>query len=114
VTDEHDRAPVDQATIDCWRVNYGLDKRTPAEAAKWWSNTMYAAAPSGCVAALGIALDELEAMRKASTHQSADALDAARYRWLRGADSEVDGCALIYCEDALDAAIDAAMAKEST
>jgi hypothetical protein len=63
MTDPHDREPVDQATIDCWRVNYGLDKRTPAQAAKWWSDTMRGLAPSGCVAALGVALDELEALR---------------------------------------------------
>jgi hypothetical protein len=63
MTDPHDREPVDQATIDCWRANYGLDKRTPAEAAKWWSDNMRGLAPSGCVAALGVALDELEALR---------------------------------------------------
>jgi hypothetical protein len=65
MTDPHDREPVDQATIDCWRANYGLDKRTPAEAAKWWSDNMRGLAPSGCVAALGVALDELEALRAA-------------------------------------------------
>ena len=73
MTDPHDRDPVDQAMIDCWRVNYGLDRRTPAEAAKWWSDTMRGFAPSGCVAALGVALDELAALRK----------DAERYRKLR-------------------------------
>jgi hypothetical protein len=61
--DPHDREPVDQATIDCWRANYGLDKRTPADAAKWWSDNMRGLAPAGCVAALGVALDELEALR---------------------------------------------------
>ena len=61
--DPHDRQPVDQATIDCWRANYGLDKRTPAKAAKWWSESLGGVAPAGCVAALGVALDELEALR---------------------------------------------------
>jgi hypothetical protein len=73
MSDPHDREPVDQATIDCWRANYGLDKRTPAEAAKWWSDSMRGLAPSGCVAALGVALEELAALRK----------DAERYSWLR-------------------------------
>ena len=72
MSDPHDREPVGQATIDCWRVNYGLDKRTPAEAAQWWSDNLRGLAPSGCVAALGVALDELDALRK----------DAARYRHL--------------------------------
>lgn len=72
MSDPHDREPVDQATIDCWRTNYGLDKRTPAEAAKWWGDNLRGLAPSGCVAALGVALDELDALRK----------DAARLEWL--------------------------------
>jgi hypothetical protein len=71
VSDPHDRAPIDQATIDCWRVNYGLDKRTPAQAAKWWSDRLGGFAPSGCVAALGIALDELEALRAAQQEPKA-------------------------------------------
>jgi hypothetical protein len=72
MSDPPDREPVDQSTIDCWRENYGLDKRTPAEAEKWWIDSMRGLAPSGCVAALGVALDELDALRK----------DAERYRWL--------------------------------
>jgi hypothetical protein len=72
MSDPHDREPIDQATIDCWRIKYGLDKRTPADAAKWWHENMRGFAPSGCVAALGVALDELAALRQ----------DAERYRWL--------------------------------
>jgi len=49
--------------IDCWRLNYGLTNRTPAQAAQWWHDNMGGTAPSGCVAALGVALDELDAMR---------------------------------------------------
>ena len=64
MSDPHDREPIDQATIDCWRINYGLDKRTPAEAAQWWHDSMRGFAPSGAVAALGVALDELESLRK--------------------------------------------------
>ena len=73
MSDPHDREPVDQATIDCWRTNYGLDKRTPAQAASWWGDNLRGLAPSGCVAALGVALDELDALRK----------DAERYRWIK-------------------------------
>ena len=115
MSDPHDREPVDQDTIDCWRANYGLDKRTPAEAAKWWSDSMRGLAPSGCVAALGVALDELDALRKA----------AERYRWLRDRayfDGD-EGAATAWCvygtcagdaipthSEDLDAAIDARMA----
>lgn len=73
MSDPHDREPVDQATIDCWRANYGLDKRTPVEAMRYWADTCAGMAPAGAVAALGIALDDLAALRK----------DAERYRKLR-------------------------------
>lgn len=72
--DPHDREPIYQATIDCWRINYGLDKRTPAEAAKWWQDSFHGHAPSGCVAALGVALDELESERKARGAQQVPAV----------------------------------------
>lgn len=65
MSDPHDREPVDQATIDGWRVNYGLDKRTPREAVQWWSDNLGGFAPAGAVAALGVALDELDALRAA-------------------------------------------------
>jgi hypothetical protein len=58
VSDPHDEEPIDQATIDCWRSNYGLDKRSPAEAARWWADNMQGKAPAGAVAALGILLNE--------------------------------------------------------
>lgn len=64
MSDPHDREPIDQATIDCWRVHYGLDKRTPAAAARYWGDTCAGMAPCGAVAALGVALDELEALRE--------------------------------------------------
>lgn len=46
--------------IDCWRANYGLDKRSPEDAARWWDDEC-GMAPAGAVAALGLALRELEA-----------------------------------------------------
>ena len=64
MSDPHEREPVDQATIDGWRINYGLDKRTPAEAAQWWSDRLGGMAPAGAVAALGVALDELAEWHK--------------------------------------------------
>jgi hypothetical protein len=70
--DPHDSEPVSQATIDSWRINYGLDKRNPSQAAQWWCEHAHGMAPAGAVAALGIALDALEAAQK----------DAERYRWL--------------------------------
>ena len=45
----------------------------PAQAAKWWSDNMQCLAPSGCVAALGVALDELEALRAALAQPAATA-----------------------------------------
>lgn len=51
---------IDAETIRVWRINYGLDTRTPAEAMRWWSGEMHGCAPAGAVAALGICLDEIE------------------------------------------------------
>ena len=101
-SDPRDRPPLDQATIDQWRACYGLDKRTPADAARWWSEKGGGAAPYGCAAALGIALDEIDALRK----------DAARYRLVRRGQhwSVVDGIGNALRADELDAAIDAAIA----
>lgn len=65
--------PIDQATIDCWRTNYGLDGRTPLEAAQWWQENMRGFAPSGCVAALGVALAALDEAQK----------HAAYWQWFR-------------------------------
>ena len=64
---------VSKDMIDCWRANYGLDSQTPADAARYWSERFAGMAPAGAVAALGLALAEVEALRK----------DAGRYRWLR-------------------------------
>ena len=50
-------------TISCWRINYGLDTRTPFEAARWWHDKMAGKAPAGAVAALGLALEEIKRLR---------------------------------------------------
>jgi hypothetical protein len=68
MSETHDIEPIQQSTIECWRINYGLDTRTPAEAANWWHASMQGCAPSGCVAALGVALDELERLRQICTN----------------------------------------------
>lgn len=63
---EHERKPpasavrISQESINCWRVNYGLDKRTPAGAMCWWSERANGMAPAGAVAALGLCLQEIE------------------------------------------------------
>ena len=46
--------------IDCWRVNYCLDK-TPHELHEFWGYR----APSGAVLALKAACDEIESLREA-------------------------------------------------
>ena len=45
--------------IDCWRINYGLDK-TPHELCAFWNDRV----PSGAVMALKAACAEIESMRK--------------------------------------------------
>ena len=96
MSDPHDREPVDQATIDCWRINYGLDKRTPAQAAQWWGDNLRGLAPSGAVAALGVALDEIDALRD----------DAGRYRKMRSADMPTRNRLEHYSGAALDLMLD--------
>lgn len=51
--------------IECWKVNYGLDKRSPAEAAQMWQASFMRGAPAGAVAALGLCIQEIERLRKA-------------------------------------------------
>ena len=64
---------IDDKMLSDWRINYGLDTRTPAEAMRWWHDNMDGKAPAGAVAALGLCIDELDRLRA----------DAERYRWLR-------------------------------
>lgn len=58
---------IDDGTIDCWRKNYGLDKRSPEDAARWWAAHWSDMAPAGAVAALGLALQELDELRDCRT-----------------------------------------------
>ena len=56
---------IDAKMLSDWRINYGLDTRTPAEAMRWWHDSMDGKAPAGAVAALGLCIDELERLRAA-------------------------------------------------
>ena len=93
---------VTQGMIDCWRVNYDLDK-TPHDLYAFWG----CEAPSGAVLALKAACDEIQSLRK----------DAERYRkvrdrtktklriWLQ---NDFDGsCTGPFYGEHLDAALDA-------
>jgi len=51
---------ISDETIECWKINYGLDTRNPMDAAKWWSDNFNGMAPAGAVAALGCAIIEIE------------------------------------------------------
>jgi hypothetical protein len=42
-----------------WRINYGLDVRSPRQAAAWWSEQFKGFAPAGAVAALGLCLEKI-------------------------------------------------------
>ena len=64
---------IDAETINCWKLNYGLDNRTPADAMRWWHDNDNGRAPAGAVAALGLCLDEIEAL-KATISRLRDAL----------------------------------------
>lgn len=57
--------PTDQITDDmvaCWRVSYGLDTMTPADAMRWWESSCNGSAPAGAVAALGLCLAERDSL----------------------------------------------------
>lgn len=56
---------IDAKMLSDWRINYGLDTRTPAEAMRWWHDHMDGKAPAGAVAALGLCIDEIERLRAA-------------------------------------------------
>jgi len=108
---------IDDKMLSDWRINYGLDTRTPAEAMRWWHDNMDGKAPAGAVAALGLCIDELDRLRA----------DAERYRWLRGG-KEIPAHSVRWARwevrqwcggywytmfaEQMDAAIDAARGKE--
>ena len=50
--------------IATWRTNYGLDRRTPEEAMRWWSDNNIGQAPAGAVAALGLCLEAIDAWHR--------------------------------------------------
>jgi hypothetical protein len=54
---------ITQDMIDCWRGNYGLDTRSPADAMRYWSDTGAGMSPAGAVAALGLLLEERDRLR---------------------------------------------------
>jgi hypothetical protein len=51
--------------ISCWKTNYGLDKRSPQEAAAAWLERSWCngMVPPGSVAALGLCIQEIERLR---------------------------------------------------
>jgi hypothetical protein len=55
--------PVDETLISDWRINYGLDARSPADAMRWWHQNMDGKCPAGAVAALGLCINEIEHLR---------------------------------------------------
>jgi hypothetical protein len=74
---------LDKETINCWKINYGLDDKTPGEAANWWSDRLDGKAPAGAVAALGVALDEI-ARVTAERDEMAAKLAAVKAAWGTG------------------------------
>jgi hypothetical protein len=56
---------IDDEMICGWRINYGLDEKSPEDAMRWWNDAMDGRAPAGAVAALGLALNEIERLRAA-------------------------------------------------
>jgi hypothetical protein len=121
---------IDHDMIACWKVNYGLDTRTPADAMRYWDERCNGMAPAGAVAALGLCIDEIERLRSERLAFAAECddlrtelaearRDAERYRWLRDVACDVPegigvarfhGCVReeIVWGDDLDAAIEAA------
>lgn len=67
---------IDADTINCWKLNYGLDNRTPADAMRWWHDNDNGRAPAGAVAALGLCLDEIEALKATISRREKDNADA--------------------------------------
>ena len=67
---------IDAETINCWKLNYGLDNRTPADAMRWWHDNDNGRAPAGAVAALGLCLDEIEALKATISRREKDNADA--------------------------------------
>jgi hypothetical protein len=68
--------------VKCWRINYGLDTRTPEEAGRWWHDGLQGKSPAGAVAALGLALqkvDKVMAENKRLRKQIREMVDANKF-----------------------------------
>ena len=81
---------IDKETINTWRINYGLDKRTPEEAQRWWDENLNGMAPAGAVAALGICLQEIFKIKADAENilfkwEKSATITDADIRWLREA-----------------------------
>lgn len=93
-----------------WRINYGLDERSPRDAMRWWWERMRGA-PAGAVAALGVCLIEIEALR---AEVEALRKDAERYAFAKTLEGQVVAMETFknLGAAALDETIDAAMESE--
>ena len=60
---------IDAETIRVWRINYGLDVRSPADAMRWWNDNNNGLAPCGAVAALGLCLDRIAELERKNRNQ---------------------------------------------
>jgi hypothetical protein len=111
---------VDAAVIDCWRVNYGLDK-TPHELNDFWQDR----APPGAVLALKAAVGEIgrltDCLKKANDqaehferawYLAKD--DADRYAFSKSLEGQVVTMETfkVHGAEALDQALDDAMAED--
>ena len=69
---------IDADTIRTWRINYGLCRRNPAEAAQWWE-TKVGHTPSDAVAALGTCIEEVERQAAQIDRMRAALVEAQRW-----------------------------------
>jgi hypothetical protein len=77
---------IDHDMIACWKVNYGLDTRTPADAMRYWDERCNGMAPAGAVAALGLCIEHIERLR-------AELAEARRELEAVNGESHADRCA---------------------
>ena len=78
--------------IATWRTNYGLDRRTPEEAMRWWSDNNIWQAPAGAVAALGLCLDAIARLTyERDEWRDADRAECAENARLRAQIAEMQG-----------------------
>lgn len=55
---------LDDETIRTWKANYKLDTMTPEGAMTWWYANNNGMAPAAAIAALGLALKEIERLKR--------------------------------------------------